>query len=104
MKHFVVTVLFCLVSNTVFAGSWETSSFRTASGQLVRIGMTKAEVRRDAGAPLDKDKATRVKHDGSAKRREKGEVWTYKGSDGIYSVRFNGDKVATIEVAPFRDR
>jgi hypothetical protein len=104
MKRFAVTVIFCLISNTALAGSWETSSFRTANGQLVRIGMTKAEVRRDAGVPLDKGKATRVKDDGPTKHREKGEVWTYKGSDGIYSIRFNGDKVAKIEVAAFRGR
>jgi hypothetical protein len=101
VKRYLIPVVFCLIATAASANTWETSSFRTNNGQMVRVGMTKAEVRRDAGAPLDKEKAGRAKDD---KRRDKGEVWTYKGNDGIYSIRFSGDKVASIDVAPFRGR
>ena len=101
MKRYVFSAVFCLVASAAFAGTWETSGFRTANGQLVRVGMTKAEVRVDAGAPTDKGK-TQVKNSSGSGKRGGGEVWTYRGSDGIYSVSFIGDRVARIEVAPFR--
>lgn len=79
------------------AGSWETSGFRTANGQLVRLGMTKEEVRRDAGKPLTgKDKPP------STSSKKRGEIWIYKGSDGYYAVTFQRSRVAKIEVTPFR--
>lgn len=95
-------MLFCLICSSAAIASWETSSFRTSNGQLVRLGMTKAEVRRDAGAPLDRPKAASGKTERSAATKKRGDVWIYKGGDGVYSIFFSADRVAKIEVAPFR--
>ncbi|HKQ30712.1 MAG TPA: hypothetical protein VJS66_05445, partial [Burkholderiales bacterium] len=76
MKRHVISVVFCLATGVVCAGTWETSSFRTANGQLVRIGMTKNEVRRDAGAPQGKNDAARNKNSDSPTGKRRGEVWT----------------------------
>lgn len=86
------------------AGTWETSAFRTANGQLVRIGMTKSEVRRDAGAPI-KGKVAALADDqasSASSKKKRGEVWVYKGSDGYYALTFRGGRVARIDVTPFR--
>lgn len=85
----------CLLVFTTTANAWETSGFRTDNGQLIRAGMTRAEVLRDAGEPSSgKGK--------KSSKKKKGNVWIYRGSDGYYSITFKGDRVVKIEVAPFR--
>ncbi len=106
MNRIILTILSGLVFTNAssLASSWETDSFRTANGQLIQRGMTKAEVRRDAGAPMDRDAAARAKSEKSSvpAARKRGEVWTYKGSDGYYSITLLGGRVVKIEVTPFR--
>lgn len=104
MIRFIVAAVLCLIPSIALASSWETSSFRTANGQLVRLGMTKAEVRRDAGAPLEKGKLAHPKRKVSSTGKRGGEVWIYKGSDGVYTISFIKDRVAKIDVSPFRGR
>ncbi len=96
MKTWIAVGIF-LVALSAQAGSWETGGFRTANGQLIQAGMTKAQVLRDAGQPN-----TPVKKGKSS--RKKGDAWTYKGNDGYYTITFKGDRVTNIEVTPFRDR
>jgi hypothetical protein len=100
MKRFTL-VLCSLVFSAACAAAWETSSFRASNGGLVRLGMTKAEVRRDAGAPLDRAKGAKTKNESS---KRPGDVWTYRGNDGVYSIKFSGGRVEKITVAPHRGR
>jgi hypothetical protein len=105
MKRIILMSLSGLVyAHLALASSWETGGFRTANGQLIQRGMTKAEVRRDAGAPMDRDAAARAKGEKSSASAtsKRGEVWTYKGSDGYYSIAFHGGRVVKIDVTPFR--
>jgi hypothetical protein len=89
-------VLTALLCSTALAANWQTSVFRTNSGNLVQPGMTKTEVLKAAGEPSEpKGK------DGKGATR-KAKVWTYRGSDGIYTIYFAGDKVDHIEVTPNR--
>ena len=89
-------VLTALLSGAALAASWQTSVFRTNSGNLVQPGMTKTEVLKAAGEPAE----PKAKDGKSASRKAK--VWTYRGSDGIYAIYFAGDKVDHIEVTPNR--
>jgi hypothetical protein len=85
----------------LFAASWETSAFRTGTGDLVGRGQTMLDVRKSAGDPVE----TRVLSYGISVGDKVGvsrEVWTYRGSDGIYAVFFVGDRVERIEVTPNR--
>ena len=97
-----ITALAALICcSTVLAANWETSAFRTRSGDLVSRGDTMLEVRRSAGDPAE----SRVLSHGISVGDKVGvsrEVWTYSGSDGIYAVFFVGDKVERIEVTPNR--
>ena len=99
-RRLVLFPALCLVFAAI-AGSWETSGFRSANGKLIVPGMQKSEVRRDAGKPLDGKELTAVEKS-SRKNKKQGEVWTYRGSDGIYSLTFAGDKLYKIEVTPNR--
>ncbi len=109
MIRLIPTLLVGLVCcGVALAGSWETGGFRTANGKLIQRGMTKTEVRRDAGTPLDGKKSATAKSEKSSSGKasskgKRGDVWTYKGNDGHYAITFHGDKVAKIEVTPFRD-
>lgn len=90
-----------LLTVTAFAASWETSSFRTAKGELVRVGMTSAEVVKNAGEPADKKVISHgITTDGSAGLIR--EAWTYRLADGTYTLTFAGTKLEKIEVTPAR--
>lgn len=105
MNRIILAMLSSLVyTQLALAGSWETGGFRTANGQLIQRGMTKAEVRRDAGAPMDRAALARTKggKSSTSAKSKRGDIWTYKGNDGYYSISFHGDRVVKIEVTPFR--
>jgi hypothetical protein len=101
----LIVVVLAASDRQAMAASWETSGFRTLSGALIRVGMSKADVRRDAGEPLAHDRIKRTKSAGGKKTKRKkkpGEAWTYRGNDGYYTVRFSGDSVSSIDVVPDR--
>ncbi len=104
MKPWIaISLTLCTVVLPVFGASWETSSFRTARGNLINTGMLMTEVRNDAGEPLERRNASSgavIKGKGQGRH----EVWIYRGPDGIYSLSFNGNLLSKIEVKPFRDR
>jgi hypothetical protein len=101
MHRFAAATAALLLTVTAFAASWETPSFRTAKGELVRVGMTSAEVVKNAGEPADKkvishglttDEGVGLTH----------EAWTYRLADGTYTLTFAGTKLEKIEVTPAR--
>jgi hypothetical protein len=98
-----IAALFILMfaSTPVFATSWVTGSFRTASGGLVQRGDTMVEVVQSAGEPLQR----RIISAGVAIGAIIGltrEQWTYRGGDGTYVVTFVGDEVQQVYVVPYR--
>jgi hypothetical protein len=97
----LVAIMMLLASSAALAASWETPSFRTANGELVRVGMTRAEVVKSAGPPLDKS----VLAHGLAVDGQTGltrEAWTYRTADGTYTLTFTGTRLEKIEVTPAR--
>lgn len=100
--HRVIAILAALLfAATAFAASWETSNFRTPNGQLVRVGMTSAEVIRNAGKPDDKKVISHgLATDGAVGLTR--EAWTYRLADGIYTLTFAGTQLEKIEVTPAR--
>lgn len=94
MKILLVSVLLLFADPTLSA-SWETTSFRTNRGGLVRVGMPAAEARRELGAES--------RHQRSKSKGKGNEVWIYPGSDGTYKVTLSGGQVSRIVVTPKRD-
>jgi hypothetical protein len=96
-----MVVAAALLATSVFAASWETPSFRTARGELVRVGMTRAEVVKGAGQPADKNVISHgvTTDDNVGLTRE---VWTYRQPDGTYTLTFAGTRLEKIEVTPAR--
>jgi len=88
-------VVMMLVAPFVLAASWDTTAFRTPTGGLVRVGMPAAEARRELGP----DAAPRK----PGKSRKNTEVWTVRGTDGLYTITISGGQVRRITVAPDRD-
>ena len=82
------------------AASWETTSLRTPSGALVRLGMSSEEARKELGQPSRAHTAAQ-KTDGKKSRKK--EVLTYRGEDGLYAVTLSGGEVVKIVVTPKRD-
>lgn len=93
---FVVGVI---IAGTVFAASWETSSVRTASGGLIRIGMTRQEALKELGQA----EQPRRNSSASGKTGKKGGSVNYRGNDGLYTITFSGERVVKIMVTPNRD-
>ena len=82
------------------AASWETTSLRTSSGALVRLGMPSEEARKELGqTPRTRTSAQRS----DGKKGGKKEVLTYRGEDGLYAVTLSGGQVVKIVVTPKRD-
>jgi hypothetical protein len=77
------------------AASWETTSLRTASGALVRVGMPSEEARKELGQP--------PRAHGESKKSGRKEMLTYRGADGLYTITLSGGQVAKIVVTPKRD-
>jgi len=84
-----------LVAHTVaWAASWETNSFRTDRGGLVRVGMSTDAARHELGNSISS-----IRH-GSGSRKT--ETWVYRGSDGHYRITLVRGQVARIIVTPNR--
>jgi len=84
-----------LIVQTGIAVAWETTSFRTPTGGLVRVGMTASEALHELGPEARPRKPT--------KSRNREQVWTVKTGDGRYAVTVSGGAVRKIEVTPDRD-
>jgi hypothetical protein len=115
MKHLILLIVFIAVlvggmmaSDRSVAAGWQTSTFRTVDGSLVRVGMSKTDVQREAGEPLNlgqprkQKSARRTGTEKKTGKRRDGEAWTYRGIDGFYIVRFSGETVSRIDVKPDR--
>jgi hypothetical protein len=90
-----------IVAGSAFAASWQTDSYRTRSGSLVRPGMNMTEVLAEAGEPANRRVVSTGINLGD-RRGETVEVWTYRGYDGYYDVTFTGNHVTAIEVTADR--
>lgn len=84
-----------VVAIDAFAASWETTSLRTASGGLIRVGMTSQEALQELG-PSTKKRA------GKQTKNSK-QTLTYRGEDGLYTITLAGGRVVRIVVTPDRD-
>jgi hypothetical protein len=105
MKRIFFFSLFTLglvLATPALATSWETASMRAPGGGLVRIGMTRQEVLKLLGQPLGTHTTARSSTAGG-KTGAKGSAWSYRGSDGLYTVTFSGEQVVKIMVTPDRD-
>jgi len=88
-----------IFNHTALATSWETSSLRTAGGGLVRIGMPRQEVLKELGQTERPRRITAV----SKKSGKQGSSINYRGSDGLYTITFSGERVVRIVVTPNRN-
>lgn len=95
MKRILLLVLALAASGPLPAASWDTTSFRTPQGGLVRVGMTAADALHELGPGVRRGKG------GSA--RKGGETWNYTGSDGKYQITISAGRVSRIVVIPARD-
>jgi hypothetical protein len=86
--------------SAAFAASWETSSMRSPKGGLIQIGMPAHEVLKELGQPLGAHARTRHASGKTGKGKEK---WSYRGTDGLYTLTLSGGKVVRILVTPDRD-
>ncbi len=82
-------------TGAALAGSWETSSLRAPGGGLVRLGMTRQEVIQELGG-LRQTEGKRGKSSARSGR------WVYRGTDGVYTLTFSGDRLSRIDVTPNR--
>jgi hypothetical protein len=94
MKGIFVVIGALALTGAALAASWETTSMRTPSGGLVRIGMTSGEVLKELGQP---------RHTRNSRRGAKNESWTYRGTDGLYVITFSSGRVVRIMVTPDRN-
>jgi hypothetical protein len=94
MKTWMSRVLI-LSAPLTLAASWDTTAFRTPTGGLVRVGMTAAEARHELGPAASPRQ--------SGKSKKNAEVWSIRGSDGLYTITISGGQVRKITVAPDRD-
>jgi hypothetical protein len=99
--RYPLAAVWLFTATLVLAASWETSSFRTRNGQLVTKGMLIPEVLRDAGEPQSRVQVSQGIDTGK-QHGESVEVWTYRGSDGVYTITFAGTRVTKIEVTADR--
>lgn len=94
-----IALLLLLAAQAAAAGSWETSSIRTPAGGLVTVGMPAHEALQTLGPT-----AHRTKNSSSGKKSGgKTETWSYRGTDGRYSITVSGGQVRKIVVVPDRD-
>ena len=101
MRRLAIVMTVALWALTASAASWETSSFRAPDGELVRVGMTRAEVVKHAGKPADENVISHGVTTDEAVGLTR-EAWTYRLPDGIYTLTFAGSKLEKIEVTPAR--
>lgn len=95
MKWMFGLILLIVAINAALAASWETSSLRTASGGLIRVGMPSQEALQELGPAAQ----TRT---GKQTKNSK-QTLTYRGEDGLYTISLAGGRVVKIVVAPDRD-
>ena len=77
------------------AAAWESTSYRTPSGDLIREGMKKPEVLARLGKPIAKEK---VRQEGVHSRKAaKAEAWSYRFPNETAVITFLDDRVTTIE-------
>lgn len=88
-------LILLVVAIDTLAASWETTSLRTASGGLIRVGMTSQEALQELG-PAAKTRA------GKQTKNSK-QTLTYRGEDGLYTISLAGGRVVKIVVTPDRD-
>lgn len=110
MNFSVLQKLFCYrslvllgavtLTGAAFAASWETSSVRTATGGLIRVGMSSQEVHQELSHPQNKASATGARPGKVGKSKE---VVIYRAEDGLYSISLAGGRVVKIVVTPARD-
>jgi hypothetical protein len=106
----MIRIFFCTLLLTLgavlpgiaFSATWETSTMRAPGGGLIRIGMSRQEVLKELGQPQGTRVTARSKTTGG-KSGAKGNAWTYRGSDGLYTLSFSGEQVVKITVTPDRD-
>ena len=92
MKRTFGLFLLVVAINAALAASWETSSLRTASGGLIRVGMPSQEALQELG-PSAKTRAG----------KNSKQTLTYRGQDGLYTISLAGGRVVKIVVTPDRD-
>lgn len=81
--------------HAALAASWETTSVRTASGGLIRVGMTSQEALQELGS------STKTRAGKQTKNSK--QTLTYRGEDGLYTISVAGGRVVKIVVTPDRD-
>lgn len=104
MKNLVLTVLIVLISaSSTLALQAETHSFYCDSGNIIKVGDTKAQTIKKDCEPLSKDVAatsyshTRYSRNKSNTTEVVLEDWVYEGRNGfLYTVRFAGSKIIKI--------
>jgi hypothetical protein len=101
MFFYSVFTLSLVLDSAALAASWETASMRAPGGGLVRIGMTRQEVLNELGKPLGTRSVARRTIGGTS--GTKGSAWTYRGSDGMYTLFFSGEQIVKITVTADRD-
>lgn len=96
-----VIAIALLTTAIAAAASWSASVFRAETGYLIRRGMTKPEILRRAGPPLEKQALSPSLNTGPI-GGEYRELWFYRGEDGMYAVTFTGNLSVAIDVIPGR--
>ena len=95
MKWTFGSMFLVVAINTALAASWETTSLRTASGGLIRVGMTSQEALQELG-PAAKTR-------GGKQTKNSKQTLSYRGEDGLYTISLAGGRVVKIVVTPDRD-
>jgi hypothetical protein len=95
MKRISLVLLWYAAAGASLAASWETSVVRTANGGLVRVGMPAQQALHELGPAAQRSRGGKPKH--------KGEVWTWRGDDGLYHISISQGRVTKIVVTPNRD-
>lgn len=88
-----------LASAAAVAISWSAAVFRAETGYLIRRGMTKPEILRRAGQPVERRELAPSLNTGPIGGAYR-ELWFYRGEDGMYAVTFTGNRSVAIDVIP----
>lgn len=77
------------------ACAWDTTSYRTPNGDLIRLGMSRAEIGMRFERPHDKDIVYRC---AGRKCENRVEVWNFYMRDEHVAVTFHADSATRIEL------
>ena len=94
MKRISALILLFAATGACLAASWETSALRAPGGGLVRVGMPASQALQELGPTAQRAKG------GS---KQKGQVWIWRGDDGLYRISITNGRVTKIVVTPNRD-